>query len=242
MMGVFIVAECGVNWGTMPDVINMIKSSKEAGADAVKFQYFRFQDIKNHPQFEKLHWLALTPVLARQFIDYGKEVGILVFFTPENEDCVDDLEAAGNPLYKIGHNNCRNKKMWEKVAATGKNIIASVGADSYAPRGMIRRLGCKYRTRVLYCNPHYPTENCDVHMPDFGATYDGFSDHTRGITAALCAVSRGATVIEKHVMIKETDCIDKSVSVTFEEFAEMVKQIRRIEEICNAKTVGTQHQ
>lgn len=88
--------------------------------------------------------------------------------------------------------------------------------------------------------------NCEV----------GLSDHTMGIGTAVAAVARGASVIEKHFALDRSDGgVDSSFSLaqrgiekhvtfdrslpgpdhpfamTMEEFAEMVRQGRQIEEV-----------
>ena len=52
---VFVIAEIGVNWdGDFDLVKKMIRESKNAGCDAVKFQSYEEEMIKNHPQKSRL--------------------------------------------------------------------------------------------------------------------------------------------------------------------------------------------
>lgn len=225
-----IIAEIGVNWPDLDEAKGMIRLAQYCGADMAKFQYFREEDIATHPLRERLLPLCMTVDRAKELIDYGSAIGMKVFFTPENEYCVNDLEQAGNPIYKMGHNNWKNQKLLQKILRTGKPMIISVPAPASIVSNTIDE---NRKLKFLYCNPHYPTADEDVKLPIFGNdSFEGFSDHTQGITAACAAVARGAAIIEKHVMLSEGDPIDKGVSVTFEEFARMVKEIRRIEVIC----------
>jgi len=51
----FIVAEIGINWdGDLNLAKEMISKSKQIGCDAVKFQAFDFDIVKNHPQNKRL--------------------------------------------------------------------------------------------------------------------------------------------------------------------------------------------
>ena len=53
--GVFIVAEIGVNWnGDFELAEQMMNIAKNAGCDAVKFQAFNEELIKEHPEKERL--------------------------------------------------------------------------------------------------------------------------------------------------------------------------------------------
>jgi pseudaminic acid synthase len=55
----------------------------------------------------------------------------------------------------------------------------------------------------------------------------GLSDHSFGSLAPVVAVSMGAKVIEKHVCLnKEIESADSGFSMTMEEFAQMVKDVR----------------
>jgi sialic acid synthase SpsE len=86
---------------------------------------------------------------------------------------------------------------------------------------------------VLHCTSAYPTPLEDVNLkvldrlpPPFG-----LSDHTEGITVALAAVARGATVIEKHLTYdRKALGPDHKSSIEPHIFAAMVDGIREIEE------------
>ena len=52
---VFVVAEIGVNWdGDFEIAKSMMKNAKNAGCNAVKFQSFNEDVIKDHPQKSRL--------------------------------------------------------------------------------------------------------------------------------------------------------------------------------------------
>jgi sialic acid synthase SpsE len=62
-----------------------------------------------------------------------------------------------------------------------------------------------YNPQFLYCVSKYPTEFSDLIFDKIDFTkYDGFSDHTIGITAPILAMSRGAKIIEKHFTLDKT--------------------------------------
>lgn len=240
-----IVAEIGVNWKTMPRLKRMILLAKKCGADMVKLQYYRECDITNHPLKKKLLPMVWTAEKAKQIIEYGKSHDVIIFFTPENEDCVDDLEEAGNPIYKISHSNYRNGKLWSKIAYTEKKIVCSVPEKNCKPieivakccnKVILRKNVCRLMDNLmeityLYCTHLYPTPDKKVYMPNFLITGDGFSDHTVGITAAIAAAARGARLIEVHFKVDE-NCIDAPVSKSPKELKEIVYHVRRIEQIC----------
>ena len=63
----------------------------------------------------------------------------------------------------------------------------------------------------------------------------GYSDHSIGIEMCLLAISRGATVIEKHFTLNKTSQIirDHILSATPDEFADLVKYGSEINKIVN---------
>ena len=51
----FVVAEIGINWdGNLNLAKEMIKKAKQVGCDAVKFQAFDLDIVKEHPQSKRL--------------------------------------------------------------------------------------------------------------------------------------------------------------------------------------------
>ena len=58
----------------------------------------------------------------------------------------------------------------------------------------------------------------------------GYSDHTEGIDIAVAAVALGAVIIEKHLTIdRNLPGPDHKASIEPDVFAEMVRNIRRVE-------------
>jgi N-acetylneuraminate synthase len=89
---------------------------------------------------------------------------------------------------------------------------------------------------LLHCTTEYPAEFNDVNLraidtlcSEFGLPV-GFSDHSRGITASIAAVARGACVIEKHVTLdRNMEGPDHKASLEPDEFRQMVQAIRDVE-------------
>ena len=102
-----------------------------------------------------------------------------------------------------------------------------------SPRG--KKL-IKKKVTILHCTSDYPCnfKYCNLLViktlkEKFG-TQVGFSDHTRGIEAAISAVSLGARIIEKHLTLnKKMPGPDHKASLTPNEFKLMSKSIRNIE-------------
>ena len=77
----------------------------------------------------------------------------------------------------------------------------------------------------LYCISKYPTPLTDFHFRRVSFDrYDGFSDHSIGISAAFCALSRGAQILEKHFTLNRNDYgPDHAISMTPGDLAQLAK-------------------
>jgi sialic acid synthase SpsE len=75
----------------------------------------------------------------------------------------------------------------------------------------------------LWCKSKYPATPWDlIDIPkNFSdSPYAGYSDHSMGIEIPLIAISRGATIIEKHFTLDRSDTTirDHALSATPDEF------------------------
>ena len=85
----------------------------------------------------------------------------------------------------------------------------------------------KKNIKYLWCKSTYPNSIDDLkNLPKkFNSkTYDGFSDHAIGIEASLIAISRGASIIEKHFTLDKSNTTirDHALSSTPNEFLQLV--------------------
>ncbi len=237
-MSVFVVAECGVNWRSVPEAKKMIEVFKECGADACKFQYYKPAQIANHPRASELTKIAMTPEIVTALKEHGEACGIEIFWTPMFTEAVDILEKHDVNIYKIRSVDATNTSLVRKVCSLKKETFISVAGDRL-DWGALDDEESRYRVKLLYCVQRYPAPDSDMHLKSaFPALrsyisnieYAGLSDHSVGITAPIAATAMGAEIIEKHVALdNQFDWIDASVSVTPLEFKEMVKHIRRVE-------------
>lgn len=98
-----------------------------------------------------------------------------------------------------------------------------------------QRLIRKYVT-LLHCTTEYPTPFEDVNLNVMDTLKQafsipvGYSDHTEGVSIPIAAVSRGATVIEKHFTLdKSFEGPDHKASLDPSELKLMVRMIRQVE-------------
>lgn len=254
----FIVAEVSANHGgDYQKALAIVRAAKRVGADAVKFQTYRADTITlnvDKPDFRlpkdspwadsgtlyKLYEKAFTPwEWHAPLFEEARKLGLIPFSSPFDATAVDLLRKLEAPVYKIASLEIGDVPLLKRVAATGKPVILSTGvaekADVKLALETLRNAGC-HQVIVLKCNTAYPAPDEVIHlrsMRDLEDTFDvpvGFSDHTIGIGIPVAAVALGACVIEKHFILASDDSsVDGFFSLDENGFAEMVRQIRRVE-------------
>ena len=257
-MSVFIIAEAGVNHnGSIELAKKLIDVAVIAGADAVKFQTFKTENLvsvyaqkaqyqkettnKKESQFMMLKKLELDVSTHKDLISYCKEKEIIFLSTPFDLDSVDLLNNLGLEIFKIPSGEITNLPYLRKIGALNKKVVLSTGMSTIyeiedALSVLINAGTKKDNITVLHANTQYPTPMTDVNLKamltikkSLGVKI-GYSDHTLGIEVDIAAVALGATIIEKHFTLdKSMDGPDHKASLEPEELNQMVTTIRNIE-------------
>ncbi len=194
-----IVAEIGVNWNGLNQAKQMIARSKNAGADAVKFQMFSKNEVEHMP---KLHNMILTYNDVKELSDYSEKHRIEFICTPMYPDAVDVLESIGVNKYKIRYKDRYNDELIDRVMQTGKDVYISCQLP-YDRKNV----------KKVYCIPEYPPKINKINTTDM-KLYDGYSNHYPSIIPPLYAIFSDLEYIEVHVKLND-NCIDHAVSLTF---------------------------
>lgn len=92
------------------------------------------------------------------------------------------------------------------------------------------------KVSLLHCTSQYPTPMAEVNLKAMDTLRNafglpvGYSDHTEGLLIPVSAVSRGATIIEKHFTLdRALPGPDHRASLEPDELKKMVNQIRAVE-------------
>ena len=240
----YIVAELGASHnGNIGTMYELVEAAKWAGADAVKLQTYKPEDMvpndgyvvkegtwAGHNLFD-LYEKAATPQRWHQDIfrlAYANYIEC--FSSPFSTEAVDFLETLGCPKYKIASFEIGNGDLLRAVARTGKPAFISTGLAT--DDEIEAALDIIPYAVLLHCVSAYPApleEMNLLRMVSFGDMV-GLSDHTIGSEAAVIATALGASVIEKHLMIRRDETgPDSSFSSTPYEFKAMVDAVRRTE-------------
>ena len=253
---VFVIAEAGVNHnGDISLGLRLCDAAKSAGADAVKFQTFRAEDlvVRGTPtakyqerqtgaqdQFLMLEKLELSQDQHELIKAHCDAIGIEFFSTPFSLAAVDMLLKLGVRRLKLSSGELTHRALVEHAASTQLPLLMSTGMGTMqeineaiewveAARGHLNGVV------VLHCTSAYPAPDGTLNLramvsmaTDLGLAI-GYSDHSLGIEASLAAVALGACVIEKHLTLdRHLPGPDHSASLEPGEFAQMVSGIRRV--------------
>jgi N,N'-diacetyllegionaminate synthase len=258
-MRVLIVAEAGVNHnGDLQMAKQLVDAAADAGADLVKFQSFSAEGLatasapkaeyqnrttdEEQSQFAMLRQLELTPQMHQQLIAYCAQRGIGFLSTGFDIQSVDYLASLGAKRFKIPSGEITNLPYLRHIGCYGKPLIVSTGmatlGEIEAALDALEIAGTpRSKITVLHCNTEYPSPMQDVNLRAMPNIRDalgvdvGYSDHTAGIEVPIAAVALGATVIEKHLTLdRNLPGPDHKASLEPDEFADMVRAIRNIEQ------------
>ncbi len=254
-----IIAEAGVNHnGRLELALALVDAAADAGADIVKFQTFRTEDLvsttaekaeyqkRNSGSEESQHdMLRKLELGLKDHITLKKhcvERGIEFLSTPFDLASVDLLAHIGLRRWKIPSGEITNLPLLRAVARQGGEVLLSTGmANLGEVEDAISALEAaglpRVNMTVLHCTTDYPAPMSDVNLramttmrSAFGIKV-GYSDHTEGIIVPVAAAALGAEVIEKHLTLDRSfPGPDHKASLEPLEFGAMVKAIRGVGE------------
>lgn len=224
-----IIAEIGGNFcGSIPLAKKLIQEAFMAGADKVKVQLYDADKLyKGTCYYRYGKETELTYAQLLELKKFADDLPIELFASVFDVERVKWCEALGFKRYKIAARE-RNPELLEEVVATGKPVIIS---SDPVRSDIVFLVGVD--VDALYCVSKYPAMQTDIQFPDFSdGLFSGFSDHTIGIETALCALGRGARIIEKHfTMDRFAYGFDHLWSMTPGECKQLVKYERMLKEL-----------
>lgn len=245
----FIIAEaCDNHLGNMETAKEMARQSKLAGASAIKYQHHLpdeemlkdgvpMSDNFNMPLYDFLKLYALTLDQHRELKEYCDEIGIIYMCTPFSKKAAQEI-ADLVPVFKIGSGELTDIPTLKVIANMGKPMILSTGMSIFEEidETVSALKPINDDLMLLNCTSEYPPKYEDLNLNVIKKMIDrydlpiGHSDHSPDIYSCFGAVTLGAKIIEKHIILdKKQPGPDQSVSIEPRELYELVDGIRKIE-------------
>lgn len=264
---VYVVSEAGVNHDGNADTAHrLIEAAKQAGADAVKFQVFRADNLvsasaatcayqrEGHDapdnQRDMLRRLELKRdtfvALQHHAAELGIDFLVTPFGLPELSFLVDELKI---PALKIASTDLVNVPLLSAAAQSNLPTILSTGAGTLdevdTTVALMRRLGAPQRLILLHCVSAYPTplESARLRcIKSLAQRFDlptGFSDHTQETVTGALAVAAGAVMLEKHLTLDRNSAgPDHGFSLEPDQMREYVTGVHRAERMLGDGRIG----
>lgn len=254
----YIIAEIGVNHdGSVERALDLVDAAAQAGADAVKTQFFvtdllmsraaALADYQRaagesdpHAMLRRLELSAdqLGAISAR-----AHQRGLHSIATIFSLPLVQHAQRLHVDAYKTASPDITHRPLLEVLAQTGKPMIVSTGAATIDE--VIRARNWLSAADVLFmqCVSAYPTEPTCAALGGIAALSAelqdlvGYSDHTPLVETGALAVAAGACALEKHLTYDRAAAgPDHSASLDPEEFARYVKLARAAHEMLGEHT------
>ncbi|MBN1645408.1 N-acetylneuraminate synthase [Candidatus Woesearchaeota archaeon] len=251
----FIIAEAGVNHnGDINLAKKLVDAAVEAGADCVKFQTFKSENLvtkaadmaeyqeknlgEKDSQFSMLKKLELKLEDFKTLKEYCDRKGIIFMSTPHTQDTCEYLNPL-MPAFKLGSPDLNNIPYLKRIAKFNKPIVLATGMGTMeevkeAEQTIFNEGNNKLI--LLHCTTNYPCPRNEVNLRAMKTMMDqvkslvGYSDHTEGIDVCVMAVKLGAFMIEKHFTLdKNMPGPDHKASNNPAELKQLIAAVRRIE-------------
>lgn len=260
---VFIIAEAGVNHnGSLNLALKLVDKVKEVGADAIKFQTFKAEQVTTRgakmadyqkrnigikgSQVEMLKKLEFMESWYPEIIKRCREKNIIFLSTPHGGfESVDLLQKIGVSAFKFGSGDLTNLPLLKYAAKFKKPMILGTGmakmGEVIEAVKIIKSVG-NNKIIILHCTTNYPCPFEEVNLRAMQTmikkfdTIVGYSDHTIGSQVPIMAVALGAQIIEKHFTLdNKMRGPDHKASANPSVFKEMVDSIRQVTTILGSE-------
>jgi len=247
----FIIAEIGINHnGDIKIAKKMIQAAKEAGCSAVKLQKRTVDIVYSAEELAKTRespfgetngdlkrGLEFSREAYTEIDYYCKDIDIIWFASPWDEQSVDFLESFNVPCHKIAAASLTDAGLIKRVRETGKPVLLSTGMSELSEIDKAVALLDKSQLMLFHCVSLYPASPDKVNlnaMQTLAERYGvpvGYSGHELDTIISAVAVGMGAVAVERHFTLsRDMWGSDHKASINPSEMAELVRNIRIVEQ------------
>jgi len=245
----YVIAEIGVNHdGQVDRALELVEAAADAGADAVKFQWFEAELLVGDPevvadyqrrgtianQHELLRGLELDREAMARLVDASHRRGLHAVITVFNETLVPVAAELPWDAWKTASPDLVHRPLLDRLAADGRPMLVSTGAAELAEVTRTNDWLGSAAVVFLHCVSAYPTPESSAGLGAIASIASatgrptGYSDHTGEVTTGGLAVAAGAVVLEKHLTWnRDAEGPDHAASLDPAGFADYVAFVRR---------------
>lgn len=242
----FVIAELGVNHdGDVHRALDLVDAAHQAGADAVKVQYFeadrlisRMSQLAAYQQRsgeanprDMLRRLELSLEDMQRVVERARAHGLAAIVTVFSVELVEPAGRITWDAWKIASPDIINRPLINAVMTTGAPLLVSTGAATMDEVRQVTRWLANYAHVLMQCVSAYPTpDECAAlagrqAIEAVNPNAIGYSDHTTSVLSGGFAVASGARVLEKHLTYdRAATGPDHAASLDAVQFAEYVRR------------------
>lgn len=201
------------------------------------------QDVKHIPRFESTR---LTYDQFSELVDAIRAEGMVAMSTPFDEDGVDWCMDQGLDIIKVASCSSLDWPLLEKIAATHKPTIISVGGKTISDIDKIYNYFThrKCEFALMHCVAEYPApmerlqldfiDKLKRRYPDITVGYSGHEDPDDNMIPMM-AIAKGAKILERHVGLPTETISLNAYSMNPTQADKWVKAALDAKEICIMK-------
>lgn len=240
----YVIAEMGsCHDGKLKHALALIEAAAQAGADAIKAQWWSDADRlaerrRVGDDYRALYRRYQVPqrwleVLATEAHAAGLDF-LCTVYLPEDVEVVAPLVERG----KVASFELGAADLFRAWGDVGKPLIVSTGMATVEE---VNRIALRADDWLLHCVSAYPCPDEAAGLAGIAAlrrawpTVDrvGYSDHTTDLLTGALAVAAGADVLEKHLRLGATDRAnpDHATALDPDEFRRYVAGVRWAERV-----------
>jgi len=216
----YIIAEIGVNHdGDETIARHLIDAAADAGADAVKLQYFRAESLlsarsvvaayQRNAGYDDpramLERLELTPATLERLVAHARDRRIDPIVTIFSQELVNDVARFAWAAFKTASPDLIHEPLLRALITADRPLLISTGASTDDEIRTATTWIGDHPATFLHCVSAYPTPDDDaalggiVALARLTSRPAGYSDHTSSYDTGALAVAAGAVVLERHL-------------------------------------------
>lgn len=253
-MSTYIIAEIGINHNGDIDIAKkLIDIAVISGCNAVKFQKRTIDKVYTKEfldsprvspwgktQRDQKEGLEFNEEEYKEIDNYCKAKKIDWFASAWDIDAQKFLQKYSLKYNKVASAMLGNYELLKEISKEGKYTFISTGMSTYEEIDKVLEIfkvnNCPFE--LMHCNSTYPMKSEDANLLMINRLKDkykckvGYSGHETGTLVSTCAVTLGATSIERHITLDRTMYgSDQSASIEPDELYRLVKDIREVEKM-----------